>query len=290
MDLRQPVSVEYIQVFMRAFLLLLAAISMPAAEPDAEQLVRRSMEIFEESWSATRNREYDERVRKIDLDKDGNEKKLDIKSFRVFQIDGSPYRRLISRFDEPLSPAEEESERIKLKEQKALRGSESERKRLNRSRKYDRRRAQTSDALAEIPNAFELELQGTEAVGERMAYVIGVRPRPGYKPVSLRARVFTQLHGKLWVDQESGAWLKVEAELMGPVTFGWFLVRLHKGARVEIMNEEIGDGRWAMTRLWYRASVRIGLVKRIAMDEEHLYGEPPLAGFSNLTVERPPIP
>jgi hypothetical protein len=273
---------------MRALILLVVAVSMQAAEPDAEQLVRRSLEIFEDSWNAARDREYDERVRKIDLDKDGNEKKLDIKSFRVHQIDGSPYQQLISRFDEPLSPEEEESERIKLEEQKALRGSESEGKRLERHRKYDRRRAQTSDALLEIPNAFELEMQGTDAVDGRMAYVIGVRPRPGYKPANLRARLFTQLHGKLWVDQESGAWLKVEGELMGPVTFGWFLVRLHKGARVEILNREIKDGQWAMTRLWYRASVRIGLVKRIAMDEEHLYGELPLNGSSSLAAEEPP--
>ena len=124
---------------------------------------------------------------------------------------------------------------------------------------------------------------------ERMAYRIGVLPRPGYKPEHLRARVFTHLHGKIWVDRESGVWRKVEAELMGPVTFGWFLVRLHKGARVEIMNREIESGRWAMTRLWYRTSLRIGLVKMVAMDEEHLYGEPPLQGVSapggRLTIE-----
>jgi hypothetical protein len=273
---------------MRAFMLLLvAAVSMQAAEPDAEQLVRRSLVIFEDNWNAARDREYDERVRKIDLDSDGNEKKLDIKSFRVFQIDGSPYQRLISRFDKPLSAAEEESERIRLEEQKALRAGEPEKKRLERRRKYNQRRAETFDSVREIPNAFELELLGAEPVGGRTAYVIGVRPRAGYKPASLRAKVFTELHGKLWVDRESGAWLKLEAELMGPVTFGWFLVRIHKGARVEAMNQEIGGGRWAMNRLWYRASVRIGLVKLMAMDEEHTYTEPPSGGPSPLAAGEP---
>ena len=261
------------QSTMRALLLLALAVSVQAAEPDAEQLVRSALDIYLESWQATRNHEFVERVRKIDLDKAGREKKLDIKSFQVLMIDESPHKRLVSRFDKSLSPEEEESERIKVRTVTTARSREKPGQRKERIRKYHKQRQQISDTLREIPAAFEFALQGTDEVGGRSAWVIGATPRQGYRPKTLRARIFTELEGKLWIDQASGAWLKVEGELVKPVTFGLFLVRLHRGARTVVLNEQIGDGLWSNTKLWYRASLRIGLVKSVAMDVEHLYSE-----------------
>ncbi len=252
------------------FLLLLCSV-VRGGDLDVSELVQASLDLYEKNWRETRDYGFVERARKIDLDKEGNEKKTDIKAFQVLMIEGSHYRRLISRFDEPLSPEEEASERLKLEEEIALRRKENEKKRAERIRRFDKRRNQTLDALLEIPDAFLFRLLGEDKVRGRPAYVIAVEPRPGYRPRSLKAKVYTELEGKIWIDRENTACVKVRVEMRDRVNLAWFLVRIHEGAEAEVENMQISDGLWATKRLWYRASARIGLVKLMHIDQEYLY-------------------
>ena len=151
---------------------------------------------------------------------------------------------------------------------------------------YERRREKFRKALREIPDAFIFRLVGEENVNSRPAYVIEATPRPGYQPVDRYSRLFTQLRGKLWIDKSDCRWAKIEAELLDTVTFGWILVRIHEGSRVRMSQQRMDDGAWVPDQMWYRISMRVGLVKLLGAETEVTYGDYRLSS-STETLQAP---
>jgi hypothetical protein len=138
---------------------------------------------------------------------------------------------------------------------------------------FQRRREKFSKALREIPDAFIFRLAGEETLNSRPAFVIEATPRPGYQPVDRFSRLYTQVRGKLWIDRADFRWLKIEAELLDTVTFGWILVRIHAGSRVSLTQLRLDGGVWAPEQVWYRVSMRVGLLKVFGTESEAKYGE-----------------
>lgn len=270
-----------IQLTMRFVLMAVLAAGLAAgAGPDARAIVSRAIEVEQSNYELLARYGFRERVKKIDFDKHGQPVKVDVKTFRVMIIEGGPYWRLVSRNGSPLSPAEEESERIKLEQAIAARRRETEKQRRERLRKSSKTRRQNREAIEEIPRAFLFELTGEETVRSRPAWVIAFTPRPGYRPKHFRARLFTKMSGRLWVDQETGHWVRVSAGLTGTVSFGWFLLRIYPLSKVEAEARLLDSGIWAIDRLWYIAALRAGLVKYMHWEQEHRYSDyrPPPAG------------
>ncbi len=127
---------------------------------------------------------------------------------------------------------------------------------------YQRRRERYRKAIREIPDAFVFRLIGEEEIHSRPTYVIEASPRPGYKPVDRYSKLFTEVKGTLWIDKSNYGWVKLEAELLDTVTFGWILVRVYPGARVRLTQVQVAPDIWLPGELWYRVSVRIGLVSQ----------------------------
>jgi len=122
------------------------------------------------------------------------------------------------------------------------------------------RRERYRKAIREIPDAFQFRLAGEELVNQRASFVIEIKPRFGYRPVDRYSKLYTQLQGRLWIDKAAYRWVKLEAELLDTVTFGWILVRIHKGSRVRLTQDLVNNEAWLPGEMWYRTSVRIGLV------------------------------
>ena len=138
---------------------------------------------------------------------------------------------------------------------------------------YQRRRDRYRKAIREIPEAFLFRLLGEEEVNSRPAYVIEATPRPGYDPVDRNSKLFTRVTGKLWIDKLDYRWARIEVELLDTVTFGWILVRVHKGSRVVLTQESVNKEAWLPRELWYRVSVRVGLVSLRNIEVETVYGD-----------------
>lgn len=243
------------------------------AEPDARAIVSRAIEVEQSNYELLARYGFRERVKKIDLDKQGQPVKVDVKSFRVTIIEGGPYWRLVSRNGKPLAEAEEASERIKLEQAIAARRRETETQRRERIRKAGKTRRQNREAIEEIPRAFLFELTGEETVRSRPAWVVAFTPRPGYRPRHFRAKLFTKMTGRLWVDRETGHWVRVSAGLRGTVSFGWFLLRIYPLSKVEAEARLLDGGVWAIQRLWYVVALRAGLLKYMHWEQEHQYSD-----------------
>jgi hypothetical protein len=150
---------------------------------------------------------------------------------------------------------------------------------------FVRRRERFRKPLREIPDAFQFSLAGEDVVYARPCFVVEAAPKPGYEPVDRYSKLYTQVRGRLWIDKQTGRWTKLEAELLDTVTFGWILVRIHEGARVRMTQRLVDGHAWLPAELWYRVSLRIGLVSLRYQDSDTIYdgytrGEPPLSPSS----------
>jgi hypothetical protein len=243
-----------------------------AAQPDPQAIVRRSIEVDEESGSEVlRDFIFVERSDKKDLDGDGHVKARVLKTHEVVMHEGTPIRRLIALDDKPLSAEEQRSQEEGFRKALEARKRESAAERQKRIRESEERRTRYQKAIREIPDAFNFRLASEERIDGRPAWVLDAEPRPGYRPKDRYSKLFTQLKGRLWIDQGDYRWARAEAELLDSVWFGWILVRIARGAKVKMDQMRLNDGLWVTKHLWYTASARVGLVMAYHVEEEFDY-------------------
>ena len=96
--------------------LLTTLICLPAlaVAQDAREIIRRSVELDLKNAELSRSYTFLQRQETRELDGSGKTKKRDVKTFDVTLLEGSPYRRLVARNDQPLPPKEQQQEEEKL--------------------------------------------------------------------------------------------------------------------------------------------------------------------------------
>jgi hypothetical protein len=256
-------------LLMRWFLLIGALGMAFSAELDPREIVRRSVAAEEAADEKLADSyAYLERVETRQLAGDGSVKSVSSKTHEVMVIEGSLYRRLVTRDDEPLSIEEQRDQEEGLRKTIESRRDESASERAKRLEEYEKRRHKYRKAIREIPDAFIFRLAGEEMVNARPAYIIEVTPCPGYRPVDRYSKLFTELKGTLWIDKKDYRWVRVDAGLVDTVAFGWILVRIGKGARVKLQRERVNGEVWLPSRMWFLVSLRIGLIKGYHVEQE----------------------
>ncbi len=159
-------------------------------------------------------------------------------------MEGTPYRKLIAIDGHPLSLAKMRQEDQKERRELARRRSETHEEREERLRKYQKEREQDHLLMTQMAIAFKFKLVGEETIYGHPAYVLDAEPKPDYKPVNREAKVLTGMKGRLWVEKEHYHWVKVEAEVIHPVTFGGFLAKVGEGTKFELDKEPVAGEIW----------------------------------------------
>jgi len=85
-----------------------------AAEPDAKDIVRRSVAVAAENSKRARNYTFVQRTEERELGPNGEIKSKRSRTYDVTMLEGSSYRRLIERDDHPLPGDEEKREQDSL--------------------------------------------------------------------------------------------------------------------------------------------------------------------------------
>jgi hypothetical protein len=225
--------------------------------------VRRSVEIDRNNLEIARNYTYLERREERELDGSGKVKNVEVQTSDVTLLEGSSYRRLVTRNDQPLSSKEQKKEEDKLRKSIEERRAESKEERERRIADWERRRQRQREPLKELPNAFDFRLIGEEALPSGEVYVIDAMPKPGYKPQLPSAVYFPKVKARLWIDQNDYHWAKVELETLDTISFGGFLVRLAKGSRLIIEQAHVNQEVWLLKSLTVQASVRVALIMSV---------------------------
>lgn len=235
-------------VHLCAALLAVSCLAGVSATPDVTTIVRRSVEANLRNSQALQRFNYFRVVRKPD----GTSR-----TFEELMLSGSRYSRLTAIDGKPLPLEGERTEERKLEAERQRRARESPDQSAKRVDKYERERERDQFLLNEMANAFEFTLAGEEQLGAHEVYVVKARPRRGYRPPNNRAKVLTGMEGTLWIDKDSFQWVRVEAEVIHPVSIEGFLATVQRGTRFELVQAPVSEEVWLPTRFSMKAKAKI---------------------------------
>ncbi len=230
------------------------------AQPDARELVRRSIANGERSWKES----FDYFCVKRQTEMTPHGPSIDV--YDVIPLgDGASFEELVEHDNEPLPAAE----RLKIKKELERRSEESPAQKHHRFEKEVAERSY----MKEVPDAFDFKIVGEENLPTGPAWVLKATPRPGFVPHSRYAHAFSRMRGSLWIDKKDVQWVKAEAEAADNVTFGLFLARLSKGSRIILEQTRLPDGTWVPKRLSAKAAARTFIVFNHVVDENITYSD-----------------
>ncbi|HEY1340030.1 MAG TPA: hypothetical protein VGF59_21100 [Bryobacteraceae bacterium] len=252
---------------MRCFWIAVLSAAPAFAQPDAHELVRRSIANGERSWRTS----FDYSCIKTDIDRqfDASSRRVKTASHDVYQIVplgyGSSFELHIRHDNEPLPRQEQIKEQQELEKRRA----ESPAQKRRRFEKEESERSY----MKEVPDAFDFRIVGEQTLPTGRAWVVEATPRPGYRPKSRYARVFPSMRGKLWIDEKDVQWVKADAIAEEPVTFGFFIARLARGSHIVIEQARLADGDWVPKRIDARASARTFVFWNHNFEEDITYSD-----------------
>ena len=118
--------------------------------------------------------------------------------------------------------------------------------------------------IGELPLIFDVSVLGRETLDGRNAIVLGIHPRPEYKPYSKETKILSKLAGKVWFCEQDYQLMKAEMELDDDISFGWGLfARLHKGTRIFYSRKYVNDEIWLPAEVRFAGTARVLLLKKI---------------------------
>jgi hypothetical protein len=85
--------------------------------------------------------------------------------------------------------------------------------------------------------------------------------------------MFSKVEGKLWVDKQELAWIKVDGQVIQPFSIGLFLARVLRGSEIKMEQTRVDDRVWLPERVEVRAAAKIFLVKSLVIDRVLTYSE-----------------
>lgn len=224
---------------LRIVLAVLFPISLSAAQAlTAREIIRRSVQANENDWKAGPGFSHVER------DIDTKDDQVDDRTFQVFLMDGSPYKKVLAIGGRPLSATRAKQEDEKETRELARRRSESPAQRRDRIQRYEKDREHDHILMTQMEVAFNFTLLGEDTLNNRPVYVLQAEPKRDYQPPNRDAKVLTGMRGKLWVDKAQFHWAKVEAEVVHTVTFAGFIARVGPGTRFLLEKSPVSESIW----------------------------------------------
>lgn len=226
-----------------------------------QEIVRRSCDRDWEQLQIRQQYTFRDTEELLLRDKKGGTKDRKVKTQETLWIDGTEYKRLLEKDGKPLGEKDARNEQQKMDKEIEKRRNESPDARRKRLAKREKELDEAKEFREQIPDAFEWTLKGEEAVNGYPCYRLSAEPKADFRPRGELAEKFLpKLHGTIWIKKTTYEWLKVDAELLQPLSFGLAMVRVSKGARMEFEQDRINGELWFPQ--WFRltASARALLV------------------------------
>jgi hypothetical protein len=260
--------------FASVFVLILAASFLRAqdlpstpgtlTQPQIQQLIRTVADKDIENDKKLKNYTYVQIGVEQKLDKQGNIKSTESKTYEVLEIDGEQVQRLVAKDGKPLSDNEAAKEEEKIQKIVDKAKNESDEDRRKRKEKQDKEVEQGREFEKEVADAYNFTLRGIEPLNGRDAYVIDAEPRPGFQPHVKDANMLPKFRFRAWIDKDELQWAQIDAECIDTVSFGLFLVRLHKGSHLHFEQTRVNDEVWLPKHAVVKFDARIALFKELS--------------------------
>lgn len=238
---------------------------------DAKEIVQRALDVDQGDFQLARDYTYEQRDDVKMLDKHGAVKKHEINTSDVTILYGEQYWRRIRKDDKPLSEKEEKKEEEKADKFIAERKNESDKEHEKRLAKREKEREEGRAFVRDVINAYDFRIVGDEQVEGHDTYVIDATPRKDFHPTQPHADILPKVRGKLWINKKDYGWVKVEAETLDTISWGVFVLRIHKGSQILFEQTFVNDEIWLPRRLSVTANMRLALVAGGNIDLESTY-------------------
>jgi hypothetical protein len=252
----------------RSLPFFLATFLLAAQEPDPREIIRQSAAFEARDIELIRNYTFLQHREERKLDGKGSPSKVERTTHEIVVLYGRPYSRLMARDGKPLADREERKEQEKLDKEMARRQKESEKDRAKRLAEEKKDLEEERQFRLEVAEAYEFKLLGDESVGGHPAWVIQADPKPGFQPRSGDGKILKKIRGKLWVSKADHRWVKLDAEVIDTVSFGWMLLRLYPGTRLAFEAVKAGGEVWMPGHAFVRGNGRLALLKKIDVEVE----------------------
>jgi hypothetical protein len=250
--------VSLLKEFAVALLLTLGAAAQERP-PDANEIVRRSVERDWTDFASRQNYTYQERTEFRQYKSDGKLSSSQSETHEILILGGRPYERLIARNDRPLPEREARKQQQKLDQEAAKRQQESAGARA----RYEREREEQRAFIREIPDAFTFRFVETGVVSNQPAWVIEAQPKAGYRAIHSRAKDLAKVRAKIWIEQATYHWVKVEGEALDTISSDWGLLRIARGSTLYFEQTRVNDEIWLPSSILVRFEARLALVKKL---------------------------
>src|SRR3984885_696665 len=246
---------------------LLAAAGALCAQ-DATVIVRKSVELDQSNWQRMKDYTWIARQTERSLDSSGRVKSEKTDEWETVVIYGEPHHRMLERDGKPLSAPDQRKEQAKLDQVVAKREQETAEQRARREADYEKEREKDREFLREVPDLFDFKLLGDDKIDGHDVWVISATPKPGYKPKHSDAKPLLKVRAKMWIDKAEYQWVRVEGETTATISFGLFIARLDPGAKLVFEQTRVNDQVWLPKREVISGAGRLGLVKKLAGEQE----------------------
>lgn len=225
--------------------------------PDAGDVIRTSLERNASNESRLKDYTYTERQETRTLDKSGAIVKTESSTSEVLNLYGRPYRRRVSKDGRALAGKEKQKADQEFEREVHKREQESGEESRKQQEEREKARAESRRFLQEMPKAYSFRITGEALLDGMPVWVIDAEPRADFHSTVKRADLLKKMRGRLWIDKQSLQWVRVEAELIDSISFGGFLAKLDRGARMTFLQKRVNDEVWLPSKMTARVEARL---------------------------------
>jgi hypothetical protein len=235
------------------------------------ELVRKVAENDIANDKKQRDYTYTEYEAQRRLDGKGHVTSTESNTYEVMMLYDEQVSRRIAHNDKPLPEKETAKEEEKIQKVTRKRSNETEEERKKRLDQEAKDREEERQFVREVADAYNFRLVEVATLDGRETYVIDADPRPGFQPHHWDAKYLPKFKCRAWIDKAETQWVKLHAEAIDTVSWGWLIARLHKGSLFEIAQTRVNDEVWLPRQVVVRLDAKIGLLKNYSMEVESTY-------------------
>jgi hypothetical protein len=234
------------RLLMVAALISSGLVGQPAG-PDMAELLRRWVQADNANTEKTHQYAYRAYNVTVEKDKDGKEDRK-TETWDVIGLEGSTYRKLIQRNDQPLGAKEQKREDARLAKETAWRRKETPGKRRNRTLSLSYSIGTLSDERT--MELYNFEFKGKELVDGRDSYLVEGLAKPGARPANDNEKENLNFRVRMWIDAEDFVQTRGEMEAISEHS------RMQKGSLIEFRKTREESGVWLSKEIHVRLDIR----------------------------------
>jgi hypothetical protein len=141
--------------------------------------------------------------------------------------------------------------------------------------------------LKEMVDAFDFHLTGEANIDGHACWVFDAQPKPGYQPKTRETKVLSGMQGKLWIEKSQYQWVRVEAEVMRPVSLYGIIAKVGPGTHFFLEQAPVAGNLWLPKHFSVKVNASaLGFINENSSDDETYRDYKPMPSLAELEAHK----